>query len=228
MSKSKLSAEIKEAINESLGDLLREAYVAEPKKFDLRTERLSEKTKKNVIEIFDSYVDALNKTSAALDGADRTSANSMMSDYRSLKLDEVHNMNASFLKALFFENISDLDSRITMDTLAFLRLERDFGTFDSWQQDFIACCLSSRGGYAVTGYSTFLKRYLNFVIDEQSDNVGIGVHPVIVLDVGANSYVKDYGNSLKAYVTAMMKELDWSKIESRFKRAEKIAKAISE
>ena len=151
MSKSILSAEIKVAINESLGDLLREAYVAEPKKFDLRTERLSEKTKKNVIEIFDSYVDALNKTSAALDGADRTSANSMMSDYRSLKLDEVHNMNASFLKALFFENISDLDSRITMDTLAFLRLERDFGTFDSWQQDFIACCLSSRGGYAVPG-----------------------------------------------------------------------------
>ena len=113
MSKLKLSAEIKEAINKSLGDLLHEAYVTEPKKFELRTERLSETTKKNMIETFDSYVDSLNKTSAALDGADRDTANNMMSDFRSLKLDEVHNMNASFLKALFFENISDLDSRIT-------------------------------------------------------------------------------------------------------------------
>jgi Fe-Mn family superoxide dismutase len=227
MSKSKLSDEIKEAINDSLGDLLHEAYVTEPKKFDLRTERLSEKVKNNMTDTFDAYVDALNKTSAALDGADRENANNMISDFRSLKLDEVHNMNASFLMALFFENISDLDSRITMDTLAFLRLERDFGTFDSWQQDFMACCLSSRGGYAVTAYSTFLKRYINFVIDEQSNNVGIGAHPVIVLDVSAKSYTKDYGNNLKAYVTAMMKELNWDKIEQRFKRAERIAKAVT-
>ena len=228
MSKSGLTEEIKRAINESLGDLLQEAYVTEPKKFDLRTERLSEATKKNVLETFDAHVNALNRTSAALDGADREAANNMNSDFRSLKLDEVHNMNAAFLQALFFENINDLDSRITMDTLAFLRLERDFGTFDAWQKDFIACCMSSRDGYAITAYSTFLKRYINLVVDEQSNNMGVGIYPIIVLDVSTATYTKDYGNNIRAYVSAMMKEFDWDKIETRTKRAEKIAKAVAE
>ena len=228
MGKTNLVNEIKQAINNSLGDLVTEAYVTQPKKFDLRTELLSDATKEAMAESFDASVAALNRTSAALDGADRDTANNRASDFRSLKLDEVHNMNASFLKALYFENISDLDSRITMDTLAFLRLERDFGTFDEWQRDFIACCMSSRDGYAVTGYSTFLKRYINFVIDEQSNNVGVGAHPVIVLDVSASAYYRDYNNNRKAYVMAMMRELNWAKIETRFKRAEKIAKALVE
>ena len=228
MKKKGLAAEIKQAIDSSLGGVLTEAYVTEPKKFDLRTELLSDATKKAMVHEFEAYVVALNRTSAALDGADRDDANNRSSDFRSLKGDEVHNMNAAFLRALFFENISDLNSRITMDTLAFMRLERDFGTFDEWQRDFIACCMSSRDGYAVTGYSIFLKRYINFVIDNEAKNVGIGVLPVIVLDVNAGAYYRDYLNNRKAYVTGMMKELNWNRVEDRFKRAERVAKIATE
>ena len=161
--KKNLNREIKEAIETSLGDVLTEAYVVEAKKYNLRTELLSDATKKAQQEDLDGFVAALNKVSAELDGADRDNANNRASDFRSLKEDEVHNMNASFLRAQYLENISDLDSKITMDSLVFLRLERDFGTFDEWQRDFIACCMSSRDGYALTGYSIFLKRYMNFV-----------------------------------------------------------------
>lgn len=227
-SKKNLSSEIKTAINDSLGGVLEEAYVTEPKKYDLRTEFLSDAAKKTLYKEFESYVDALNRVSAELDGADRDDANNKSSDFRNLKLDETHNMNAAFLRALFFENIDDLDSRVTMDTLAFMRLERDFGTFDEWQRDFIACCMSSRDGYAVTGYSTFLKRYMNFVIDNEAKNVPVGVFPVIVLEVDAVAYTKDYLGNRRAYINAMMKELDWVKIESRFKRAEAIKKVATE
>ena len=170
-----LKNEIKKAINSTWSEKLYEAYVTEPKKFDLRTDLLSSATKKAQQEEFEQFVAALNKVSAELDGADRESANNKTSDFRSLKLDEVYNMNASFLRALYFENISDLNSRITMDTLAFIRLERDFGTFDEWQRDFMACCMSSRDGYAITGYSIFLKRYMNFVVDEEAKNVGLSL-----------------------------------------------------
>ena len=226
--KKNLAHEVKRAINESLRGVIEEAYVTEPKKFDLRTEFLSDAAKKAMYAEFASFVAALNRISAELDGADREDANNKSSDFRSLKIDESHNMNASFLRALFFENIDDLDSKITMDTLAFLRLERDFGTFDEWQKDFIACCMSSRDGYAVTGYSLFLKRYMNFVIDNESKNVPIGVLPVIVIDVNAGAYTRDYLGDRKSYVMAMMKELDWGRIEKRFKRAEKTAKVATE
>jgi Fe-Mn family superoxide dismutase len=228
MKKKGLEREIKKAINDSLANVLHEAYVTVPKKYDLRTDFLSDQTKKALYQEFGEFVAALNRVSAELDGADRENANNKASSFRDLKLDEVHNMNASFLRALYFENISDLDSRITMDTLTFIRLERDFGTFDEWQKDFIACCMSSRDGYALTGYSIFLKRYINFVIDNEAKNVPIGVLPLIVLDVNAGAYFRDYLNDRRAYVMAMMKEFNWERIETRFKRAEKVAKVATE
>ncbi len=221
---SDIKRQVKKAIQDSLGGVLEEAYVAQAKKFALRTELLSEKTKQARQKDFESFVASLNETSALLDGADRDTANERSSDFRRLKIDEVHNMNASFLRALHFENISDLHSKITMDMLCFLRLERDFGSFDNWQKDFIACCMSSRDGYALTGYSVYLRRYINFIIDTESLNVPIGVLPVVVLDVAEGAYYRDYLNDRKSYVLGMMKEFDWEHIEKRFKRAEATAK----
>lgn len=223
-----LKNDIKNAINETLGENLNESYVTEPKKFDLQTELLSNATKKAQQKEFEQFVAALNKVSAELDGADRENVNNKSSDFRSLKNDEVYNMNAAFLRALYFENISDLRSRITMDSLAFLRLERDFGTFDEWQKDFIACCMSSRDGYAILGYSLFLKRYMNFVVDEEAKNVGIGVIPIIVMDMNVGAYWRDYLDDKRSYVRAMMKELNWDRVEKRIKRTEKMAKISEE
>ena len=183
---------------------------------------LKEELKKGI----DGFVDALNKVSAALDGADRSSAGDKSSDYRRLKIDEVHNMNAAFLRAQHFENISDLASQLTMDSITFIRLQRDFGTFEDWQHDFIACCMSSRDGYALTGYSIFLKRFVNFIVDTEALNVPIGVYPVIVLDVAEGAYYRDYGDDRRAYIFAMMKELNWEKIEQRIKKADAIAKVF--
>ena len=170
----------------------------------------------------------MNEISAQLDTADREAANDRKSMFRGLKLDEVHNMNAAFLRALHFENISDLHSELTMDMICFLRLERDFGTFDDWQKDFIACCMSSRDGYAVTGYSTYLKRYMNMIIDTESLNVPIGFLPVISLDVAEGAYYRDYLQDRKSYVLRMMKEFNWSHIEKRFKRVESSIKYITQ
>ena len=128
------------------------------------------------------------------------------------------------MRAFHFENISDLQSELSMDSLAFMRLERDFGSFDEWQKDFIACGLSSRDGYAVTAYNSYLGRYMNVVIDGESENVPVGCFPVICLDVSEGAYFKDYLDDRKTYVVAMMKELNWEKIEERIKKSEKVAK----
>ena len=224
--KNELLNEIKSAINTSLEGVMGEAYVTEPKKFDLRTDAISDKTKKYRLSEFEQIVETLNRISAELDGADRTLANDKSSDFRRLKLDESHMMNASFLRAMHFENIADMSSNLTMDTLSYIRLARDFGSFENWQQDFIACCLSSRDGYGVTGYSIFLKRFVNLVIDTESLNVPIGVYPVIVLDVAEGAYYRDYGNDRRAYIFAMMKEFDWNKIEKRFVKTDKLAKVF--
>lgn len=224
-----LSDEVISAIREGLGlpeKTINEAYVTQAKKFNLSTELLSSKTKEAHQKLFEKYVESLNHISAQLDTANREEANSNDSNFRSLKIDETYNCNAAFLHALYFENISDAHSKIGMDTLSYLRLERDFGTFDAWQKDFIACALSARNGWAVTVYNGFLKRYMNVVVDLHSLNVPFNCYPVVVLDMWEHSYYKDYVNDKKAYVFAMMKQFNWSTIESRFKDAEKISKVL--
>ena len=212
--------------NSSSSNVISEAYVAEAGKFNLKTELLSDKTKKSHQELLEGYVETLNKVSAKLDGVDKSSANLNHSDFRNLKVDETYNHNAAFLHGLYFENISDLNSQITVDSLTYMKLARDFGTFDKWQEDFVACCLSARNGWAVTFYNTNLRRYMNTVIDLHSQNVMISMLPVIVMDCWEHSYYRDYLKDRKTYVYGMMKELDWSVIEGRFKVSEKIAKVL--
>ena len=67
----------------------------------------------------ESYVKNLNNISAKLDAVDRSSANLNNSEFRSLKIDEAYNHNASFLHGLYFENISDLSSQVTVDSLTY-------------------------------------------------------------------------------------------------------------
>ena len=216
---------IKEMIRRDLNlKKLDESYVTKAKKYDLPTELLSEKAKAAHQELLAGYVKALNDVSAKLDSADRELANPNNSEFRNLKLDEVHNINAAFLHALYFENIADPQSVITMDSLVFMRLERDFGSFDAWQKDFVACALSARNGWALTVYSRMLKRYMNVVVDLHSLSVPIDCVPIIVMDCWEHSYYRDYLSDRKTYVYGMMKEFDWKEIEERFRKAEKIAK----
>ena len=219
---------LKEIIREELGmkkdNRINESYVVQAKKYDLSTDLLSDKNKDAHQKLLENYVKTLNEVSTKLDTVSRDDSNLNNSEFRSLKIDEVYNMNAAYLHALFFENISDQRSIITMDSMAFMRLERDFGSFDAWQKDFVACALSARNGWALTVYSRMLKRYINVVVDLHSVNVPIDCVPIIVMDCWEHSYYRDYLSDRKTYVYGMMKEFDWSQIEERFKKAEKIAK----
>lgn len=207
--------------------VIKEAYVTAPKKFKLNTEKLSEKIKRFILDRFEKSVASLNKISANLDGVNLEAAdNSISSNFRNLKISESYAINDSFLQAEFLENVSDLNSSISMDMLCYMRLARDFGDFDTWQKNFIACAKSSRDGYAITAYSIYLKRYINFVIDSADVGVPIACIPVIVLDVSKGCYVRDYLDDLDSYVKNMMREFNWQEIENRFAKAEKVARVF--
>ena len=206
---------------------LDEAYVVQTKKFNVKTESLSEKSKKAHQELLDGYVNALNDISARLDTADRDSANPNNSTFRNLKIDETYNINATFLHGMFFDNVGSLSSRIAVDSLSHMKIARDWGDFNNWQKDFIACGMSARNGWVVTCYNTFLKRYINIVVDLHASNVPFGCTPVIVVDCWEHTYYKDFLKDRKSYIFAMMQELDWEKIEERFEKAERVAKVYA-
>ena len=221
--------DLRENIKKSLSlddNRVDEAFVAQPATHKLSTEMLSEKNKTNHVELYERYVEDFNRISAELDTVDRQDVHSNRSQFRSLKLDETYNLNAVYLHELYFANISDVHSEISMDSLSYMRLARDFGSFEDWQRDFIACCQASRCGWAMTVFNTYLKSYMNCFVDLHSDGVPVGCYPVIVMDVWQHAYYRDYLKNVKTYTYAMMKELNWNVIEKRFEKAERVLQAL--
>jgi len=205
---------------------LDESLVVTPRSFNLPTEFQSAATKTAHFELYENYVKSFNKISAELDSVDRTEVDSNSSQFRSLKIDETYNLNAVYLHELYFANVSDLSSKITTESLPFIRLSRDWGDFDRWQLDFLACCKASRCGWAVTVFNFFTQTYSNCVVDLHSLQVPIGCFPIIVMDVWQHAYYKDYLRDVKTYSAAQMKELNWRVIEDRMRRVESAANAM--
>ena len=209
--------------------LLKEvAYVLQPKSYSIESDTLSSKSLNANIADFENTVKVANEISAKLDSVDRSNANYKDSEFRELKTAEATNLADAFLTSLHFDNIADPVSQITMDSLSFMRLSRDFGTFEDWQKDFIACAMSARNGFAVTVYNGFLNRYMNLMVDDSSLGLLYNCYPVICLSVKESAYFRDYLDDRKSYIFAQMKEFKWPLIEKRIKKADKLAKLLSQ
>jgi len=203
-----------------------ESYVAEPKPYSQVSEFVSQRTKEAHTALYRGHVESLNRISAELDTAPRGSASSMHSDYRSLRVDEASNLNSVWLHELYFANCFDPHSEVFMNSTAYLRLERDFGTFEDWQKDIMACALACGQGWAVCGYHAYLKRYVNAFITCDSHDVPLGLYPLVVIDMHEHAYSRDYQTDKKSYLVCMMRELNWTVIEERFTKAESMHQVL--
>jgi len=201
--------------------VLKEALVATPQSFNLTTERLSEETKRAHEQLYQGYVEKFNRSSSGLDAVNIHDANANRSDYRSLKNDETYNLNAMKLHELYFNNISDLSSEIGVDSLPYMRLSRDFGTFEKWQFDFMAACKSARNGWGLVVYEPYKGVYMNVIVDLHNVNIPLGTIPVLVIDMWEHAYYNDYQNNKDDYLVAMMREINWNVVEARMVLAER-------
>jgi Fe-Mn family superoxide dismutase len=218
--KKLLNNDVKNVIKDTLK--LNESLSAQEKKFNINTDFISTDNLQNHVTLYQNYIKNFNQANAKLDSVNKAEANSNHSDFRSHKLDETYNMNGVYLHELYFANIGDNSSQIQMDSLAYMRLARDFGSFDEWQKDFLACCNASQNGWAITYLNTYTQTYMNAMIDMHTNNVPFGTIPVIVMDVWQHAYYRDYLKDVNTYSRAMMKQLKWSVVEERVKRADKI------
>jgi len=218
------NGKIKDVIRDTLN--INEALTAQEKKFIFNSDFLSNENFQNHVELYQGYLKNFNEVSAKLDTVDRKNVNCNHSDFRSLKLDETFNMNGVYLHELYFANIGDPNSEIKMDSLSYMRLARDFGSFDAWQKDFIACASASQCGWAITYLNTYTQTYMNAVVDLHTNNVPFGSYPIIVMDAWQHAYYRDYLKDVTTYTRAMMKLLRWPVIEERIKKADRIIQVL--
>lgn len=214
-----VNSSIKEEIKRPV--VVSEAVIVQPSNFVVKTDKLSKETKQAHEAIYKKHIESFNKLSSELDAVNTHEAGSYASAYRSFKMDECSNLNAVKLHELYFMNISDLASSISLDTIPYIKLSRDFGSFEKWQFDFIACAMSAREGWAMTVYEPYKNVYMNVCVDGNDVGIPVGTVPVLVLDLWSHAFFKDYQIDKKSYIVSMMKEINWDVVEARMILAEK-------
>ncbi len=96
-------------------------------------------------------------------------------------------------------------------------IEETWGSFDAWQKDFEAAGKSRSIGWAILYADTTTEALTNHFIQEHEDGNVAGFSPVLVLDVWEHAYMIDYGAGGRGkYISAFMKNIDWTKVEERF------------
>ncbi len=167
------------------------------------------------LELYKGYINKINEIWEKLKGdAERKEANATYSYYRGLKKGETYALNAVILHELYFANIGG--NKKSPNGFVLDMLTNDFGSFDRWKQDFIACGKAARG-WAVLAYDQRSKHLRNFLLDSHDEGPIWNAYPILVLDVYEHAYYIDYANKKAEYIDNFMKDIDWDIVNTRAK-----------
>ena len=187
----------------------------ETKKFDsIKTlNGISERTMTEHYKLYEGYVKKTNEILDRLGVVDLESANQTFSDIRSLKVDLTFALGGVKNHEIYFGHLGGNGGKPSGALLA--QIEKDFGNFESWQQDLKATGMAGRG-WAWLTYDWEMKRLFNFIGDTQNTYLIWNCTPLVALDVYEHAYYLDFATKRADYIDIFFKNLDWSTIEEHF------------
>jgi Fe-Mn family superoxide dismutase len=99
-------------------------------------------------------------------------------------------------------------------------LERDFGSVMAWRAEFTAMAkaLAGGSGWAILAWSERLGRLVNQWAADHAHGLA-GATPIIALDMYEHSYHLDFGAKAAAYVDQVIANLNWERIDGRYRMA---------
>lgn len=168
------------------------------------------------MRLYEGYINKVNEIEKELDtSGDRKSANSTYSKFRGLKRGETYSINGVILHELYFENIGG-ETKEPNEKLK-LMLEKDFLSYDTWKEDFVATAKASRG-WVTLAYEQRTKKFINISLDAHDvGNIALSF-PVLVLDVYEHAYFLEYADNKTEYINNFMNNINWDTVNCRMER----------
>lgn len=127
--------------------------------------------------------------------------------------------NGMVLHEYYFENLGkptdlDLKNEVSIDLRR--AIERDFGSYDAWKQDFENTGKTRGIGWALLVVDTATDQLLNlFVEDHQTNNIA-GFKVLLAMDVWEHAYMVDHQAGGRGdYITAFVKNINWDVVNKR-------------
>lgn len=161
------------------------------------------------------YVSKRNEVEVGLKAADLTKANANYSAYRALKLEETWNGDGEILHELYWESIGG-DGKIDANSGIAKKIAEDFGSFDAWKADFIACAKASRGWTVLKLDAATDGKLRNVLFDLHNVGGLVGALPLLVVDVYEHAYYHKFGPDRAAYLNAFVDNINWENVEKKY------------
>ncbi|MEO5987952.1 MAG: Fe-Mn family superoxide dismutase [Candidatus Eisenbacteria bacterium] len=177
---------------------------------------ISLRTQEEHYELYKAYVGKTNEIQKKLDTVDRTTANQIYSDLRSLRVDLSFAMGGVKNHEIFFAHLGGKGGQPGTKTLELIN--RDFPSYDAWLADFKASGMAARG-WVWLAYDHDLQSLTTAVGDAQNTFPVWNATPIIALDVYEHAYWLDYGRLRAKYIEAFFNNLDWGVVEQNLERA---------
>jgi Fe-Mn family superoxide dismutase len=183
----------------------------------LHLEGISAQTMKEHYKLYEGYVNKVNEVRSKLNTPNLIAANPTYSEFRALKRGETFALNAVKLHELYFEQLGGKGGKPQGRILDMI--ERDFGSYDGWLQQFLASGKAARG-WAILAYDQNYRHLFNFITDSQHDGNVLQAAVILPMDVYEHSYFIDYGTDRNGYIDAFFGSLDWSVVNRRIRDAQ--------
>lgn len=165
------------------------------------------------INLYEGYVNNINKIDNILyNNPPREDANTTFSYYRELKRGETFALNGVILHELYFENLGGRKKEPSSQTKEFI--EKDFGSYKNWKDDFVATAKASRG-WAVLAYDQRSYRMRNISLDAHDVGNIAYYAPLLILDMYEHAYFHDYLDKKGEYIDKFMENIDWDVVDER-------------
>jgi Fe-Mn family superoxide dismutase len=200
--------------------------VHKAKAFDLKKELkgISVKTNEAHYKLYQGYVNKRNEIEEKVKSFDKSKGNATYSEIGEAKRQETFAANGMVLHDMWFNSLWG-DGNPKGEILR--AIEKDFGSMETWQQDFKATAMSARG-WAILALDPSDGRLHNFLIDLQNQGHVAGTIPILGLDVFEHAYFIDYATDRKTYVDNFFQNINWNYVNKRYNYATKVAKLYEE
>ena len=186
----------------------------EPKQLPYtQLEGLSEKQLKEHHDVlYAGYVKKWNEIQEKLKTTDRAAANATYSEFGELKREETFALNGIKLHEGYFDAMQAGGSECSGIIKEWI--EKDFGSYDKWLEDFKALGVAARG-WAILAFDLDDGRLYNYLCDSHNQGGVWNSVSLFIMDVYEHAYFLDFATGRKAYIDVFFKNINWEHVNAQ-------------
>lgn len=163
--------------------------------------------------LYEGYVKNTNLLLDELSQKDKKSY-----DFGALKRRLAWEWDGMRLHELYFENLGKKGA-IPESTSLEKQIQKDFGSWEAWKEDFIATGMMRGIGWVVLYKDKQSSRLCNAWINEHDVGHLVLGDPLLVMDVFEHAYITQFGLDRSKYIDLFFQSLDWDVVFKRWMAA---------